>query len=96
MKSPLEEIAWGSLDVEDLARGVVGTVEVEGLEAIRKAQALFLLNGWERQEKHEGWSKLEHRVYARGKAPNRRWVRITVGTFLGVFGQFEVTDRQPY
>jgi hypothetical protein len=97
MKAPLEEIAWAALDVEDLARGVIGTVEVEGLESVRRAQTIFLAEGWKRQEKHEGWSKLEHRVYSRGKKGGKRvWLKITVGNFMGVFGQFETTKREPY
>lgn len=96
MKSPLEEIAWAALDTEDLARGVIGTVEVDGLDSVRKAQAQFLANGWKRQPKCEGWSKLEHRVYSRGKGKNKRWVKITVGNFMGVFGQFEVSSGEPY
>ena len=98
MKSPLDEIAEASIDIPELARGVCGEVEVEGLEKIRAAQAMFLLNGWERVEKLEGWSKLEHRAYVRkGKVKgDERWLKITVGVFDVVFGVFEVSKRVPW
>jgi hypothetical protein len=96
MKSPLEEIAYAALDVEDLARGVLGTVTVEGLDSVRQAQAVILSEGWKREPECEGWSKLEHRVYSRGKNTKKRWMKITVGRFLGVFGLFEVVETKPF
>jgi len=69
---------------------------VEGIEDIRKAQRAFLSHHWKRSKKHEGWSKLEHRVYYRGGKKNRRWLRMTAGIFFGPFCEFEVTRKAPY
>lgn len=96
--NPLKDIAEAAIDIPELARGVCGYVEVEGLEKVRMAHALFVLAGWERKEKKEGWSKLEHRVYVKkGKVKgDDRWLRVTVGVFGGVFGVFEVSKRSPW
>lgn len=96
MTSPLEEMAKASIDIPELARGVCGEVEVEGLESVRMAHIMFLHAGWKRQKRCEGWSRLEHRVYVRGAKSNRRWLKMTIGNFLGVFGQFEVSKKEPY
>jgi histidinol-phosphate/aromatic aminotransferase/cobyric acid decarboxylase-like protein len=98
VKSPLDEIAEASIDIPELVRGVCGAIEVEGLERVRLAHAMFVVAGWERKEEKEGWSKLEHRVYLRrGKVKgNDRWLRITVGNFAGIFGLFEVSKRKPW
>jgi hypothetical protein len=96
--NPLRDIAEAAIDIPELARGVCGRVEVEGLESVRAAQLLFLQDGrWKRREDKEGWSKLEHRVYLRkGKGGNDRWLCVTVGVFDCVFGIFEVGKRAPW
>lgn len=98
MKSPLDEIAEAAVDIPELVRGVCGEVEVEGLERVRLAHAMFIVTGWERVKRKEGWSKLEHRVYVRrGKVKgDDRWLKLTVGIFAGVFGLFEVSKKEPY
>jgi len=90
--SPLEEIAYAALEPEDLARGVCGTLTVEGLGNVRQAQALFIVNGWKRVKRKEGFTKLENRVYRK----QDRWAIIQAGAFGGVFAEIEVTKREPY
>ena len=98
MKSPLDKIAEAAIDIPELARGVCGVVEVEGLDSVRAAQLLFLQGGWKRVAELEGWSKLEHRAYVRKgkKRRNERWLKVTVANFFGVFGIFEVSRQVPY
>jgi len=89
-RSGLEELAWAAIDVPELARGVCGSVMVEGLEKVRAAQLLFLLTGWERNERREGVTKLEHRIYERRFGDELRIATITAGSLYGVFAEIEV------
>ena len=83
---PLEQIAKGCIDVEDLVRGVVGKVEIEGSEAVQAAFKSFLVAGWTRDSKNEGFTRLEHVALKKGKAR----AQITVGNFMGWFAEIEV------
>ena len=89
--NPLLVLAEAAIDISDLARGVCGEVEVEGVNEIHAAQILFLQHGWKRSKRHEGWSKLEHRTYRCGtKKTGYRWLNITIGHLFGTFATFEV------
>lgn len=101
MTSPLEQLAYAGLDVEDLAvKGVVGRVEIhDDLDEIRQGDALFILNGWERCKKLE-WGRyshnVEYKVYRRKFKSGWRWAKIEAAICMGVFAYFEVTKTEPY
>jgi len=91
MDTPLRQLAYAALDIDDLARGVIGSVHIEGVDAIREAQMKIVAAGWGRKKDLEGWTKLEHRVYTRGKT-KKRWLNLTAGYCMGFFAFIEVTE----
>lgn len=94
-KSPLEQLAAASFDVNDMIeRGLLGQASLDGLEEIHRIQGLLKLHGWKPTD-IDTYTKLEARVYTKMKGCLKRYALLTVGNFLGIFGELEIRNRKP-
>lgn len=94
----LEQVAQATIEVEDLAQGIIGHVEVhdESLDEIRRLHSLFSRSpNWIRMEEMEigrYTDKIDYRVYRNTLGV---WATIEAGWLFGPFAFFKVTRGSP-
>lgn len=97
----LEQLAYETLEVEDLARrGVIGRVEVhDDLDEIRQGDWLFSAYGWQRCRDLETGRfshNVEYKVYKRLFDSGWCWATVEAAICMGVYAYFEVSGTEPY
>ena len=87
MKHPLEQLAHSVLELEDLVRGVPGSIMEDGWDVGNRAVEMFLDDDdWVHDPPEQLMSKLDTVCFK----TKRRRATVTFGCCLGLFTQVEV------